>query len=196
VRESTFPDLRLPHRNILIPATVEVALQRLRAVREARRPVAIDIEGGVQHVSCISFATAPDDAFIIPFTRRDGTLYWNQQESCEVWRALATTLEDQHVPKILQNSLYDRFVLHYSYGIRVRGVVDDTMLKHWELYSELEKSLGVQASLYTDQPYYKGDRKSDDDTTFYEYAARFCSHPEISNKLEGWSMEAVKLITD
>jgi len=68
---------------------------------------------------------------------------------------LARVLEDPNIPKILQNSLYDTFVLHWSYHIRVRNVVDDTMLKHWSLYAELKKSLALQTSIYTREPYYK-----------------------------------------
>jgi hypothetical protein len=41
-------------------------------------------------------------------------------------------------------------------GVVIRGVTDDIMLKHFELYCEFEKSLEFQASLYLDnQPYWK-----------------------------------------
>ena len=170
------------HRTLLTDLTPEQIITELGKIREKRQTVAIDIEGYVDDMSCISFATSESHAFIVPFRRRDGS-------SCDtpgVWRALAETLEDPHVGKVLQNSLYDRFVLHYGYGIRVQGVVEDTMLKHWELYSELEKSLAIQASIYTNQPYYKQDRKSDDDKTFFEYCCRDSAVTlEISNKLDG-----------
>ena len=181
VREGTSPLLNLPKRNIQTSLTHEQQINALRSLRVNRNTVAIDIEGGIDSMSCISFASAIDEAFIIPvFTKAGGVLI-----TPEIWRELALTLEDENVPKILQNGLYDRFVLHYSYGIRVRGNLHDTMLKHWQLYSELEKSLGVQASIYTDEPYYKGDRKSDDDKTFYEYCCRDSAVTlEISNKLD------------
>ena len=144
-------------------------LGRLACIRARQEPVALDIEGGVDSMSCISFATSKTEAFIIPFIRKDGSFVWSPTDSLEIYLALAKTLEDPHVPKILQNSLYDTFVLQYSYNIRVRNVSDDTMLKHWEMYSELPKSLDVQTSLYTNVPYYKGDRHSQDDETFYRY---------------------------
>ena len=76
------------------------------------------------------------------------------------------------VPKVLQNSLYDNFVLSYGFGILIRNVVEDTMLKGWEIYSELPKGLGVQASIWTREPYYKFERKSDDSDILYRYCAK------------------------
>lgn len=189
VREADKPTLQLPQRQIIIPTDVAHMLTLLEDVRKQKLPVAIDIEGYIDDMSCISFAPSASVAFIVPFSRKNRTRYWSQADEVKIWRALAETLEDPDVPKILQNSLYDRFVLHYSYGIRVRNVVDDTMLRHWELYSELEKSLAVQASIYTDEPYYKGTRKSDDDNTFYEYCCRDSAVTyEINAKLERTQM--------
>jgi len=177
VKEGSNPLLNLPQRQLHVTLSEPELIHNLRKIRQEKTAVAIDIEGGIDTMSCISFATSPENAFIIPF---DG-----KTDTPQLWRELALTLEDSNVPKILQNSLYDRFVLAFSYGIRVAGVTHDTMLKHWELYSELEKSLGVQCSLYTDEPYYKGDRKSDDGDTFYRYCCRDSAVTlEISNKLD------------
>lgn len=194
VGEADSPTLHETKRDLRVDLTPEQIITELGKIRESRLTVAIDIEGYVDDMSCISFATSETSAFIVPFRRRDGS----SCDTPEVWRALAECLEDPHVGKVLQNSLYDRFVLHYGYGIRVQGVVGDTMLAHWELYSELEKSLAVQASLYTNQPYYKQDRKSDDDRTFFEYCCRdSCITLEIHNKLmmmlKGTSLEHYKL---
>lgn len=172
VDEASTSTLELPQRTLATSLSANETLFRLANIRELRTPVAIDIEGGIDSMSCISFATSQDRAFIVPFFKKDGTSCWTADEETLIWRALAQTLEDKNVPKILQNSLYDRFVLHYSYGIRVRNTVDDTMLKAWELFSELPKGLGTLCSIYTREPYYKGDRKSDGDTTFYEYCCR------------------------
>ena len=155
VSEALNPTLVLPKRMLLTEPTYDQTIENLRALRTSKAPIALDIEGGVNTMSCISFATLPSLAFIVPFTRKDGSSYWTEQNECRIWRELALTLEDPNIPKCLQNSLYDTFVLQYSYGIRVRNVVDDTMLKHWSLYCELRKSLGVQTSIYTREPYYK-----------------------------------------
>lgn len=178
VREGTSPLLKLPSRRLEVNLPPEIQIARLREIRNKNSLVALDIEGGIDTMSCISFASSPEDAFIIPI---------NAQTPVEVWRELALTLEDPYVPKVLQNSLYDRFVLAFSYGINVRGVQHDTMLAHWELYSELEKSLGVQASIYTDEPYYKFERKADDNETFYRYCCKDSAVTlEIMGKLDGY----------
>lgn len=176
VREGGFRELYLPHRNLEVQLSEAEQIHRLRNLRLARRPTALDIEGYIDAMTCISFANDPTSAFIIPI---------NNSTTWQVWKELALTLEDPELPKVLQNSLYDRFVLHYSYGIRVRGVIDDTMLKHWELYSELEKALAVQASIYTDEPYYKSERKSDDWLDFYRYCCKDSAITlEINQKVE------------
>lgn len=172
VKNSQTPDLVLPNRLMEVRLSCPEILERIEKVRRDRTLVALDIEGGVSGVSCISFATSPLHAFIVPFYRKDGSPCWTEAEEFQLWRATAMLLEDPTVPKVLQNSLYDRFVLHWAYGVRILGVVEDTMLKGWEMYSELPKGLGTQASIYTDEPYYKGDIKSQDDTTFYEYCCR------------------------
>lgn len=183
-REATSKKLTLPVRDIQTDLQPEDIIARLKQIRLARRPVAIDIEGGIDSMSCISFATGPKDAFIIPFFTKALKPAFDFDSSKYVWRALAGVLEDPLVPKILQNSLYDLFVLAYSYGIRVRNVQDDTMLKAWELYCELPKNLGVQTSIYTDEPYYKGDRDSQDDKEFFTYCCKDSSVTyEINNVL-------------
>ena len=182
--QGCFPDLRPPQRRFITDATHETQIAMLRDLRRHPRLVAVDIEGRIDTMSCISFSPDPSWGFIIPFYRKDGTYVGNW----EVWKELVAVLEDPRVPKVLQNSLYDRFVLAHSYGITIHGTVDDTMLKHWEMYNELEKSLGVQVSIYTDEGYYKGDIKSQDDQTFYEYCCRDSALTlEISQKIDSFN---------
>lgn len=177
---------------VLPPRRFEVGLQafeiidRLRQLRAKGKLVGTDIEGYWNRLSCIAFADSPNHAFIVPFFRKDGSACFLPHEECQLWRELALTLEDPGLPKVWQNGLYDRFCLQYGHGIRVKGNREDIMLKHWELYSELEKSLALQASIYTKEPYYKGDRAAQDDKTFYEYCCRDAAVTlEIATKLEG-----------
>ena len=60
------------------------------------------------------------------------------------------------------------------YKILIRNVVDDTMLKHWEAFPELDKDLGTLCSLYTRVPYYKQERKDNDLRTFWTYCGKDC----------------------
>lgn len=188
VSEGTTKDLVLPKRDLIIPASFEDLINQMDNVLRDKPTIAIDIEGYVDAMSCISIATSPTHCFIVPFARRDGSSYWQDEEQeVQVWKRLAAILGSHEIGKILQNSLYDRFVLQYSYGLIIHNVIDDTMLKHWELYCELEKGLGFQASIHTKEPYYKGDRKTDDQTTFFTYCCKDSAITyEISNKLTAY----------
>lgn len=183
---ATTKDLIPVHENFELYSTTDRLIERLRQVKYSREKIALDIEGYVNAMSCLSIAVSASDAFIIPLASRgNSNFYPTVEEEVQVWQALASILCDPLIPKVLQNSLYDRFVLQYSYNITVRGVVDDTMLKHAELYCELEKSLAFQASIYTNRPYYKGERKSDDQETFWRYCCRDSAITwEINEKLD------------
>ena len=187
-REAKTPVFTLRQFRFDIAPSAATIVSRLAKLRARRVPVSIDIEGGVrQGVSCIGVAYNTTDAFIIPFQHKDGSSYWpTAEDEGAVWSALAGFLQDPGVPKILQNALYDTFVLAWSHSILVRNVAEDTMLKHWELYCEMEKGLGVQTSLYTDIPYYKAERTNNNDTgTYYNYCLKDCvATMEISQKQE------------
>ena len=184
--EGLSPTIVVPSRTLCITKSAVAIVEELERLRAEHVPVSIDIEGYVESMSCISVAPDAGYSFIVPFAKRDGSSYWTQDEEVSIWKALANLLADPSVPKTLQNSLYDRFVLQYSYGCLVSNVRDDTMLKHHELYCELEKSLGFQCSLYTSEAFYKSDGKSDDQDTFFRYCCKDSAVTmEISQKLEG-----------
>lgn len=187
-QEGVTPHYSPTQRNYEINLSAEQIAERLYALQDTKPTIALDIEGYVDRMSCLSVAPSGTEAFIVPFTRRGGGNYWaTDEEEFIVWKALAAVMADHTVPKVLQNSLYDRFVLQYSYGLIVHGVKDDTMLKHWEQYCEMEKSLGFQCSIYTDQPFYKQDRKSDSLETFWRYCCTDSAVTwEINSKLDKW----------
>ncbi len=128
--------------------------------------VALDIEGGVGTMSMISFATSPNKSFTVVINAIAPS------HRPEFFKLLKTFCESK-TPKILQNYLYDSFVLAYSYGILISNVIHDTMLGHWEVLPELPKDLGTQCSVYTKRPYYKDIRTASgrDDMDFARYCA-------------------------
>lgn len=128
------------------------AVKLLREITGISTPVALDIEGGINGMSCVSFATSPNNCFIVPL----GT--YADHERIIVLRALHEFLSSS-TPKILQNQLYDNFVLSWTYHSPIRNVIWDTMLSGWEIYPELLKGLGTQVSIWTREPYYKLDGK-------------------------------------
>ncbi len=174
-----------PVRSLEINLTCGEILTRLDSLLSRGATVGADIEGYWNGMTCIAFAESNKLCFVVPFSRKSGSHYFSVDEEVLVWRKLAEVLTSTKVKKIWQNGLYDRFVLQYGHNIPVMGSNDDIMLKHWELYCELEKSLGVQCSLYTDQPFYKGDRKTNDDEVYWKYnCTDSCVTKEISDKLE------------
>lgn len=156
--ESQFPTLDLPKRNISILIYADEVAHRLRNFRTNKSKVSLDIEGGLGTMSCISFAVSPYEVYVIPFYVKTGEYVWGQEEGVRVFRELAGLLEDENCEKILQMSLYDRFVLQYGYRIRMARVTHDTLLSGWEIYSQLPKGLAFQGSIWTREPFYKNER--------------------------------------
>jgi len=163
--ESTTPEITYLARDFELNVSAGRAVELLESITGIAKPVALDIEGGVGGISCISFATSPTKAFIVPLAT------YNIVDKVRVVRALHRFLASS-TPKILQNELYDNFVLSWSYKAPIRNVIWDTMVSGWEIYPELPKGLGTQTSIWTREPYYKGDRKSDVTTTLHEYCCK------------------------
>jgi uracil-DNA glycosylase family 4 len=187
--QSRFPELRERPRRVEWPTTAHEAITALRMFRAERTITAYDIEGYWNDLRCIGFCNHPEYALVIPFKHADGRPYWSRLDHGFVAREVAFLLEDPLVPKVAQAGLYDRFCLHYGCNIRVQGTEDDTMDLHWSLYSELARDikdsskktqgrkgmgLAIQLSLYTDIPYYKNMRHTEDDATFYTYCGYDC----------------------
>ena len=163
--EGRTPQLLLPQRELITHYDAATICYILDSWPPGRR-CSVDIEGGLERWPCVSVSARPSKAFTLAFSRFDADGH------ARVLRAFARLMERHDVPKVLQNSLYDNFVLSYGFGIQIRNVVEDTMLKGWEIYCELPKALGVQASIWTREPYYKFERKSDNPETLYKYCAR------------------------
>lgn len=182
------PELVTPRRDLRIRLSLTEILNELDRFNREGKALSIDIEGYVDAMTCLSIANAPDYSVLIPFTNHEELSYWSVDEEVAIWQKLTTVLGNPLVPKIFQNGLYDRFVFQYSYGVVVRGNQDDTMLKHWEMYCELEKSLGVQVSLYCGtEPYYKFERKSANQDTHWMYCCKDSANTwEIADKLNKW----------
>lgn len=177
VSEANFPDLRsIPTRNLELTLGPDEIIQRLD---DLNTTFAFDIEGGIPNpdaptpehryptgVTCLSIATDPYNAFIIPL------LTFSVDDTLRIILKLREKFADPSVGKILQNGMYDTFVLAYMFNIHTANVVWDTMLSGFELYPEFPKSLAVQTSLYTFEPFYKADRKSDNLLTLWAYCCK------------------------
>lgn len=167
-QEGETSELSLPSRELnpdLDPGTI---LHLLETWPSGLR-CSVDIEGGLpnwavndgvrkdskkrRHIGwrCVALSASPTKAFAIPWWK------FSEPDHARILQAFARLMYREDVPKVLQNSLYDCFVLAFGYGCPIRGVAEDTMLKGWEVYSELPKGLGTQASIWTREPFWKDE---------------------------------------
>lgn len=163
--EGKSPELILPFRELITGYDADNLVYLLNNWPKGQR-CSIDIEGGLGGWPCVSVCARPTKSITIAWGK------FQPEDHAKVLQAFARLMCRGDVPKVLQNSLYDNFVLSYGFGIPIRNVVEDTMLKGWEVYCELPKGLGTQTSIWTREPFYKAERKSDDKEVFYEYCAK------------------------
>ena len=169
-RHSKFPEVKAtPREGVLRPCLSDV-LNYIAAIRRDRSPLTWDIEGFADDVgiTMLSLCTSPSSGFVIPFWL-DGHNYWPEASEVEVWSALAGLLADPLVPKCAHNAFYELFVSAWRHRMIVNNLHDDTMMQHWERFPELERNLALCCSIYTDQPFYKGGRLSEDSDVKLRY---------------------------
>lgn len=161
-RESEYPEVRYPKREIWIEPTVEdLYAFRDRYLLNARK-LSIDIETSGTTITCIGFAPSSIVGIVIPFVR-NGRSYWkHSQHEGIAWKFVIDLLSNPRTQKLFQNGLYDIAFLYRSMGIRVANAEHDTMLLHHALQPESLKSLGFLGSLYTDERHWKSMRDDRD----------------------------------
>ena len=179
-KEGQTKELTVPRQDYQIKLSTSECVDRLAQLQADRKPVAMDIEGYVNNITCISFTNKANEAFIIDLIAQDPT------DEIILIKAIDRFCKDPLVPKILQNSLCDSFVLAYTFGILIRNIAHDTMLSGWEIYPELPKGLGTQTSIWTNYPYYKADRKKADKSIHHRYC---CTDSDVTLQISNAHME-------
>lgn len=162
-RQGESPTLSLPEPTLDIYLSPTDVCDRLRQIQIDKHEIALDIEGDVNNITCYSIATSPDYAFAVDLSN------YTDDDQIAVMKLQNEINRDPEIGKILQNALYDNFALTYRYGALIRNVTWDTMLSGWEIYPELPKNLGTQASIWTDFPAYKQQRKVKDWSVHLRY---------------------------
>lgn len=98
----------------------------------------------------VSLSAAPHEAFYIPVAHRSLVVSRKQLSLDHVLERLKSIVEDERVKKIGQNLKYDYIVLE-KYGLRLRGMVCDTMIAaHLLDSSRMSYSLDELAKIYLD----------------------------------------------
>lgn len=176
-RESEFPELRLPSRTTLTSPSFGEVIEFLKDILNKRwgRLVSVDIEAfmSAYPIKCIGFGVSDKLAMVIPiFSNRP---WWLLSEEVEIWKLIREILQSPDIHKIIQNEQYERLMLFDFVG-EMRGVILDNMIAQRLLFPELKLSLAVQASIFTDEPFFKDDAKSAGYTSqaLWEYCGKDC----------------------
>lgn len=153
-RESKFPEVRRPVRNLwLYPTLADLQCYEDEYIAPASL-LSIDIETKGDQITCIGFSPSADSAIVIPLFQGENKNYWATPSDELValnyvrrWCAMR--------PSVFQNGMYDIKFLWQKYGIPMPLAAEDTMLLHHAWQPEMEKGLGFLATLYTDSPSWK-----------------------------------------
>ncbi len=161
-RESSYPEIRRPHREIWIEPSLTDIRDFTQSYILGCDLLSVDIETSGSRITCIGFAPSPRIGIVIPFDdeRRANRSYWPTLETeRECWQIVNDILSDKSIPKLFQNGLYDISFLYRAYGIKTLNAAHDTMLLQHALQPESLKGLGYLGSLYTDEFAWKTMRK-------------------------------------
>jgi DNA polymerase len=160
-RESEFPDIRRPMREVWIEPKLD-DLYRFESYIIESSLISIDIETIGDMVTCVGLAPSIDRALVVPFfdPLKSGKNYWLEAEDERAaWRWVKRICEGDQ-PKVFQNGLFDIHVLWRSMGIRVRNAQHDTMLAHHALQPEMKKGLAFLGSIYSNEATWKLMRRA------------------------------------
>lgn len=161
-RQSQFPEIRRPERQIWIEPKLEDLYAFDRQYLQQCQSLAIDIETSGNFITCIGYAPGKEVAIVVPGigVKRSGRPYWPSMEvERKVW-SFNKDILTRPIPKIFQNGLYDIAFIYRAWKIGVRDAEEDTMLLHHALQPESLKSLGFLGSIYTDETAWKQMRES------------------------------------
>ena len=166
-RQLAFPEVRRPQRFLHLRPTLD-DLESFWQQWLATAPIiSTDIETKGQFITCIGFAPSPDRVLVVPFfdeEKPDGNYWPSAKDELLAWQFVRRVVEKPDTTHLGQNFLYDIQYLLRRMGITCPGYSEDTMVLHHALQPEMRKSLGFQASIYTDEMPWKSlaKRRSND----------------------------------
>jgi uracil-DNA glycosylase len=161
-RESEFPEIRRPYREIWIEPTLDDIHRYTRDYIHGCDLLSVDIETSGSRITCIGFAPSSRSAIVIPFDDERSTngSYWpTPAAEAECWRLVRSILGNGSIRKLFQNGAYDIAFLWRSVGIKVIGAAEDTMLLSHAQQPEGLKGLGYLGSIFSDEGAWKHMRK-------------------------------------
>ena len=166
-RESSFPEIRRPARQIWIEPTLEDIHEFDNRYIRTCEILSVDIETIGRDITCIGFSPHKGIGLVIPFIvlGRTARAYWPDVDTeREVWKVVRDILR-RPIPKVFQNGLYDIAFLWRAARVATYKAEHDTMLLHHALNPESLKSLGFLGSMYTDEGSWKQMRQKAENKT-------------------------------
>jgi len=160
-RESAYPEIRRPPREIWIEPSLDDIRQFIATHIAGCRLLSVDIETSGSRVTCIGFATSASVAIVIPFDdarKKDGSYWPTREDETKCWNLVRSVLGDRSIPKLFQNGSFDVSFLLRAYGIKTLGCAEDTMLLSHALQPEGLKGLGYLGSIYSSESAWKSMR--------------------------------------
>lgn len=112
------------------------------------KQMAFDVETNRDtRITEFSIAPSSNECLYVQLEDRAFNSIWSEQAELEIWLWLHFLSMQTDLAWGFHNATYDLTYLD-KYGIRPRGPIFDTMLRHHAWQPELEKSLGFLASLH------------------------------------------------
>lgn len=161
-RESLFPEVRRPVRYLHLRPTLEDLEEFWQTYLADAAHLSMDIETAGNIITCFGVSPSRDRALVIPFydeEKADGNYWPTKQEEMIAWDFVYRCCNHPTARGLGQNFSYDIQYLLRKMGIPVSCWKDDTMILHHSLQPEMPKGLGFLASIYTDDPSWKGMHK-------------------------------------
>lgn len=154
LKESEFPDIRLPDRNYIINPSWQDATDYISQFSRDKKIVSWDIEVFRKEVTCLSFSPHPKEAMCVPVDK------YTTLDEAKVWKAIADVMYDEDVPKLGMNLIFDTGYILQHNKIKTRGYIDDIMVAHHILFPDLPKGLDFLVAFNCNgEPYYKDEGK-------------------------------------
>ena len=177
----------MPKRHFILSPSFEEAKEFLQAIIPFKWGdiISIDIEAfrGALPIKCIGFSVSAELAIVIPiFSNKP---WYSLDQEVELWKLIKIILQSEKIKKIIQNEQYERLMLFDLDG-EIRGVILDNMRGQRLLFPALYLRLSVQASIFTDEPYFKDDASNAGDTSeaLWNYNGKDCTVQwEIGTKM-------------